>query len=66
MRTGTLYRLINKKSVAHVSLTSGITRGWGAVEKHPSAVLRSLFVTATYKKVRPIPHNFARLASERF
>jgi len=37
-----------------------------AVEKHPSASLRSSFVIATYCKVRLIPLDFARLASGRF
>jgi hypothetical protein len=36
------------------------------VEKRPSAALRSSFVFAAYDKVRLIPHDFARLASERF
>jgi hypothetical protein len=39
---------------------------WQAVEKRPSAALRSSFVTAAYAKVRLIPHNFARLASGHF
>jgi len=34
-----------------------------AVEKHPSASLRSSFVIATYGNVRLIPRDFARLAS---
>jgi len=34
-----------------------------AVEKHPSALLRSSFVIAAYGKVRLIPQDFARLAS---
>jgi hypothetical protein len=34
-----------------------------AVEKHPSALLRSSFVIAAYGKVRRIPQDFARLAS---
>jgi len=37
-----------------------------AVEKRPSAALRSSFVTAAYGTVRLIPHDFACLASERF
>jgi hypothetical protein len=37
-----------------------------AVEKRPSAALRSSFVFAAYAKVRLIPHDFARLASMRF
>jgi hypothetical protein len=39
---------------------------WQAVEKHPSAALHSSSVTAAYAKVRLIPDDFARLASERF
>jgi hypothetical protein len=38
----------------------------GAVEKLSSASLRSSFVIAAYKQVRLIPHDFVRLASERF
>jgi hypothetical protein len=38
----------------------------GAVEKPPSAALRSPFITAAYEKVRLILHDFARLASECF
>jgi hypothetical protein len=37
-----------------------------AVEKHPSAALRSSLVIAAYHKVRLIPHDFARLAYECF
>jgi len=37
-----------------------------AVEKHPSAALRSSLVIATYCEVRLIPHDFARLAAECF
>jgi hypothetical protein len=37
-----------------------------AVEKHPSAALRSSFVIAAYHEVRLIPRDFARLASECF
>jgi hypothetical protein len=40
---------------------------WQAVEKHPSAALRSfpiaIGIIATYCKVRLIPLDFARLAS---
>ena len=35
---------------------------WQAVEKHPSAALRSSLVIAAYRKVRLIPQDFARLA----
>jgi hypothetical protein len=35
---------------------------WQAVEKHPSAALRSSFVIAAYTIVRLIPLDFARLA----
>jgi len=37
-----------------------------AVEKRPSAALRSSLVTAAYAEVRLIPRNFARLASGPF
>jgi len=37
-----------------------------AVEKHPSAALRSSLVIATHCEVRLIPHDFARLAAECF
>ena len=39
---------------------------WKAVEKRPSAALRLSFVIAAYGKVRLIPHDFARLASNIF
>jgi hypothetical protein len=39
---------------------------YAAVEKYPSAVLCSSFVTAAYDKVRLIPHDIARLASKYF
>jgi hypothetical protein len=37
-----------------------------AVEKHPSTALRSSLVIATYREVRLIPHDVARLVSECF
>jgi hypothetical protein len=48
-----------------MSLNS-LKKNWQAVEKHPSALLRLSFVIATYGKVRLIPNDFARLASECF
>jgi hypothetical protein len=43
---------------------------WQAVEKHPSAALRSfpiaIGIIATYCEVRLIPHDFVRLAYECF
>ena len=39
---------------------------WQAVEKQPSAALRSSFVFAAYTTVRLIPHDVARLASDYF
>jgi hypothetical protein len=44
----------------HAGLSDKVSQ---AVEKSPSAALRSSFVIAAYLKVRLIPQDFARLAS---
>jgi hypothetical protein len=66
-RLGQLPMQEPQRAQSSVSMANGMDDLPGqAFEKRPFAVLRASFVTAAYKKVRLIPHDSARLASEHF
>jgi hypothetical protein len=58
--------LKTRKEIKKLPLSSPLGHPGQAAEKHPSAALRSSLVIATYREVRLIPPDFARLASEYF